>query len=187
MGPAEAVFGSEAPPSRRFLQRVLGAVRLEPGAWEDIARDPSALGQAGVVVVGATLASSLVDAAAGVASRDVVTGVLATICSWPLVAACAWAAARVLGHPVGFATSLRMVGFAMAPLALNALAAIPVPHLQAVVRLLAWALFFAALVAAMRQVLRVETMRAVLVCTLAILALFFVILTIVAAFSALPG
>lgn len=187
MGPAEALFGSEAPPSRRFLERVLGAVRLEPAAWEDIARDAGALGQAGIVVLGATLASSLIDAADKATLRDIAKSGLAMLALWPMVAASSWAAARMLGHPFRFATSLRLVGFAMAPLALNGLAAIPVPHFQAVVRLLAWALFFAALVAAMRQALRIETMRAALVCTLAGLTLLFVVLTAVAAFSALPG
>jgi hypothetical protein len=187
MGSAEAVFGTEAAASRRFVHRVLGAVRLEPGTWDEIARDASALAQAGLVAFGAALLGSAADAAGEGAYRDVLTGGLATLSLWPLVAVCLWGGAHGLGHPLGFATSLRLVGFAMAPLALIALAAVPVPHLQAVVRLLAWALFFAALVAGTRQALRIETPRAALVCALAGLALFFVALLAVATFSMSSG
>lgn len=180
MGHAEAVFGTEAAPSRRLARRVLGAVRLEPQAWEEIAHDGGALGQAGLVALGAALASGAAAAASEGLTRQIVEGGLSTIASWPLVAACLWAAARLLQHPLRFATALRLVGFAMAPLALIALAAIPVPHLQAVVRLLALALFFAALVAGTRQALRIETKRATLVCAFAGVALFFVVLVAVA-------
>jgi len=96
-----------------------------------------------------------------------------------------WAAANGLRHRLALGAALRLVGFAMAPLALIALAAIPIAHIQAAVRLLALALFFAALVAGTRQALRVETTRAALVCALAGLGLFLLTLAVVA--LTLPG
>jgi len=181
MGHAEAVFGAEAAATPRpFVRRVIGAVRLEPEAWEEIARDGGTLGQAGMVALGAAVASSLVAAATEGASRSVVESCLATLAMWPLVAALLWAAANGMRHRLALGAAMRLVGFAMAPLALMALAAIPIAHLQAVVRLLALALFFAALVAGTRQALRVETTRAALVCALAGLGLFLLTLAFMA-------
>jgi hypothetical protein len=176
MSHAEVVFAAGSASTRRsFGERVLGAVRLEPGAWDEIARDPGALGQALAVVAAAALASALSAAAAGPASAALSSG-LGSLASWLAITGLVWAAANVLGHRLGVVTALRVVGFAMAPLALVVLAAIPVVPVQMVVRLIALALFFAALVAGMRQTLRVETLRATLVCALAGLALLFLVM-----------
>lgn len=172
MGHAEAVFGTEAGSARPLGRRVGRAVRLEPEAWNEIARDPRALRQAALVAAGAAAASALVATASEGATLAVALAFASTLVTWPLVATVIWLIAIGMRHRIGFASALRVVGFAMAPLALLVLAAIPLAPLQAVVRLLAWALFFAALVAGTREAARVDTMRAALMCTLAGVVLF---------------
>lgn len=173
MSQAEAAFEAEGA-SRSFARRVIGAVRLEPGAWDEIASESGALAQAAVVVLAAASASALAASRHGAALA--VESALGSLSSWLLVAALLWVAARILGHRLGLGAGLRIVGFAMAPLALFALAALPVAHVEAVVRMLALALFFAGLVAGTRQALGVETMRAALVCAAAGLGLVFLTL-----------
>jgi len=181
MGHAEAVFGAEAAGAPRpFVRRVVGAVRLEPETWDEITRDSGTLGQAGMVALLAAVASGFVAAALEGASRAAVESCLATLATWPLVAGLLWAVANAAGHRLALGTALRLVGFAMAPLTLIVLAAIPIAHVQAVVRLLSLALFFAALVAGTRQALRVDTMRAALLCALGGLSLFFLTVVFVA-------
>lgn len=159
--------------SRSFLQRLLGAVRLEPAAWDEIVGNPGALGQAAIVALLASLAAGF---AAGV-GRTTATGLqgaIGTLLTWPMFGVVLWALANWFRHPLALGPAFRVVGFAMAPLALVVLAAIPIALLQTVVRLLAVALFFAALVVGTRQALRVETARAAFVCLLVGMILVFV-------------
>jgi hypothetical protein len=173
MSQAQVVFGAaEGGASRSFAARVAGAVRMEPAAWDEIARDGGALGQAALVALAAAAAGSLAAGSTG-STTAAVGSLLGSLVSWLLVAGLLWAAANGLGHRLGLGTALRVVGFATAPLALIVLAAIPSVPVQTLVRLVALTLFFAALVAGMRQALRVETMRAALVCATAGLALLF--------------
>ena len=148
---------------RSFGQRLLGAVRLDPAAWDEIAADPGALGQAAAIVVGTTLASAFASGA-GSTTAAAIQGAVGTFVTWPVFAVLLWAIANWFRHPLRAGVAFRLVGFAMAPLALVALTAVPLAPLQMVVRLLALALFFAALVIGCRQALRVETMRAAFVC-----------------------
>lgn len=160
--------------ARSLVRRAVGAARLDPSTWAGIAADPVP-GQAALVVAAAAAANAL---AAGGASAPLAA--LGSLASWLLIAAALWAAANGLGHRLGIATALRLVGFAMAPLALLVLAAIPVAPVQAAVRLVALALFLAALLAGTRQALRVETMRATLVCATAGLGLVFLAMLVLA-------
>lgn len=169
----EAVDAADARP---FTQRVIGAVRLDPATWDEIAGGGAGLGQAALVVLGSAAAASLA-AASAISTRAAIESATSSLLSWMSMAAFLWLAANVLGHRLRVGTALRVVGFAMAPLALLGLTAIPVPAVQAVVRLIALALFLAALVAGTRQALRIETMRAAFVCTVAGLAIALVLLT----------
>jgi hypothetical protein len=179
MSQAEATFGAgEAGGARGFGQRVLGAVRLEPGAWHEIATEPGALGQAVLVVAAAAVAGAAV--AAGEGRMAAVESCVASLGFWLGFAGLLWAVANWFRHPLGLGAALRVVGFAMAPLLLVVLAAIPVEVVQSVVRLVAFALFLGALVAGTRQALRVETARAALVCVTAGLALVFLVTLAVA-------
>lgn len=180
MSQAEAAFEADGEGgSRSFARRVIGAVRLEPAAWDEIASEGNALVQAALVVLVAAAASGFAAASTG-STALAAESALGSLSSWLLVAGLLWVASRALGHRLGFGTGLRVVGFAMAPLALFALAALPIAHVEAVVRMVALALFFAGLVAGTRQALGVETMRATLVCAAAGLGLVFLTLLAVA-------
>lgn len=176
MRQAEVAFGvDETGAARSFLRRALGAARLDPAAWDEIAGGAAGVGQTALVALGAAAAASF--AAGTVSPAAAVESAVSTLVSWLLIAALLWLAANGLGHGLGAALALRIVGFAMAPLALLFLAAIPVAHVQVVVRLVALALFLAALVAGTRQALRVETTRAAFVCATAGLGYFLLLLT----------
>lgn len=150
-----------------FWQRVSGAVRLEPAAWQEVLDDPASIGQAGLVVTVAAAASAL---AALLGPEDpsnlAIRSVLSTFASWGIVASLLWGLSNWFRHSMRAGTAFRIVGFSMAPLVLLGFAAIPVAVVQMVVRLLAFSLFFAALVGGTRQALGVETTRAAFVCVM---------------------
>jgi hypothetical protein len=150
---------------RSFAQRVVGAVRLQAGPWNEIVADAGAFRQAALVVLGAALAGAFA-ARANASTTAALQSAVSTLSTWPLFSLFLWALANWFGHPLRIATAFAVVGFAMAPLALLALAAAPLAPLQMVVRLLALALFFAALVGGTRQALRVDSMRAAYLCLL---------------------
>jgi hypothetical protein len=179
MGQAEAAFGvGEAGATTGFGARLLGAVRLDPDVWDEIAADTGALGQAGLVVAAAA-AASYVASGPGVRSTVLAT-VLGSLVSWLGLSGLLWAVANWFRHRLGIGAALRVVGFAMAPLVGLALAAIPVDVVQGVVRLVTFALFLGALVVGTRQALGVETARAGLVCFTAALAGAFAIALVLA-------
>lgn len=171
-------FGAPAHASpSSFWQRVIGAARLEPGAWQEILDDASSTAQAGVVVASVALvgASTVFFAVEGTLSIAIQSA-LWTLSSWAILALLLWGLAHWFRHSMRAIDAFRIVGFSMAPLALLALAAIPVAAVQMVVRLLAFSLFFAALVGGTRQALRVETMRAAFVCVMTGLVTIFLLM-----------
>jgi hypothetical protein len=177
MSQAGAAFGAGTSEPRGFGQRVLGAVRLEPHAWDEVVADAGALGQAALVVAAAAAAAAFAAGSHEGRAAALESG-LGSLVSWLGFSGLLWAVANWFRHPLGFGAALRVVGFAMAPLVLVVLAAIPVDVVQGVVRLVAFALFLGALVAGTRQALRVETARAALVCLTAGLALVFLMLLV---------
>jgi hypothetical protein len=173
-----SLASTDRPARRSFPQRLLGAVRLDPAAWDEIVRDPKALAQAAAVALVAALAAG-VASGVGHTTATGVQGGVGTLVTCSLLGLVLWAIANWFRHPVGLGTAFRVVGFAMAPLALVALAAIPVALLQTLVRLVAVALFFAALVVGTRQALQVETARAAFVCLVVGMILIFASMLVV--------
>ena len=159
----ESVHGSRSP----LWQRVSGAVRLEPAAWQEILDDAASIGQAGLVVAVAAAASALAALFAPEdASNLAILSAISTFSSWGIVALLLWGLSNWFRHSMRAGAAFRIVGFSMAPLALLALAAFPVSVVQMVARLLGFSLFFAALVGGTRQALGVETTRAAFVCVM---------------------
>lgn len=179
MGQVEAAFGvEEAGSGTRFGERLVGAVRLDPRAWDEIAADASALGQAALVAVAAAAALGV---AASHAGRPAAVGSgLVGLVLWLGLSGLVWAVANWFRHPLGLGAALRVVGFAMAPLVGLVLAAIPIDVVQGVVRLVTFALFLGALLVGTRQALRVGMARAGLVCLTAALTGAFGILLLLA-------
>jgi hypothetical protein len=157
---------------RSFGSRLLGALRLEAGAYDEIAADSSALGQAAGVALAAAVARAI-GAAPGSTSAEPLIGAVSVLLFWPVCSTLIWLIANWFGHRTGLAPMLRVVGFAMAPLILAALLVVNSEWVQISSSLLATALFFAALVVAVRQALRVDTGRAAFVClTVAMIVVF---------------
>jgi hypothetical protein len=161
---------------RSFARRVLGVLRLEGKAYDDVATDRAALGQAAVVVVAAALANAIGVSAASPTDRAVLAA-FRVVALWPLLAAVLWAIANWFGHPIGFQPLLRVVGFAMAPLIVLFLLLVPIEWVQITASLLATALFFAAVVVGVREALHVEMGRAAFVSLVAYLLVILLALT----------
>lgn len=173
--PARDRGGSPAPESPSSLgQRVVGAVRLEPAAWQEILDDAAGVRQAAAIVASAALASMVAERLGfeGTYGTALRAG-LSTFSSWLILSLLLWGLSNWFRHPLHAGAAFRIVGFSMAPLALMVLAAIPAAPVQLVVRLLALSLFFAALVAGTRQAVHVETTRAVFVCAMTGLVTIF--------------
>ena len=162
-----------------FFDRVLGALALKAATFEAVARDPRATAPALIVVIAASVASSL-----GVPRlADVVTPVAVLvwqIVAWAVIAGTAW----VLGTRVvpgrnrhaDFWQVLRPVGFAHAPRILLALAAWPVvaPAVRAVATL--WSLV--ATVIAVRQAVDYDdTAKAIVVTALSVAVFWLLVAT----------
>jgi hypothetical protein len=166
---------SAASSGRSFMQRLGGAVRLDPGAFDEIAASPSALVQATTVVLAAA-AARVVGVSGITTSTDAALNGLRVLILWPAASVVLWGVANWFGHRVGLGPLLRVVGFAMAPLMLAVFQALPLPTLVIIGSLLATALFFAALLIGVRQALRIDTGRAAFVCLATGLTLFFLLM-----------
>lgn len=156
-----------------FVQRLVGAARLDPATYEEVEADRTATGQALLAVVLASLAAGV---GASGQHAGLVPAVLATVgalAGWVLWAAVVWfVGTRVLPEPqtesdVG--ELLRTTGFAAAPGLLRVLGFVPLLGVPVAIVVTFWML--AAMVVAVRQALDYRgTGRAVLVCLVGLLA-----------------
>jgi hypothetical protein len=148
-----------------FVERVVGAARLDVRAYEEIEADTTATPQAMGVVVLAALASGVGAATLGS------TGVFATV-AWSVIGWVVWAAliwfigAQLLPESqtrADIGQLLRTIGFAAAPALLLVLRLLPL--VGGFVALVVWLWQLAATVVAVRQALDYRsTGRAILVC-----------------------
>jgi hypothetical protein len=154
-----------APARHSFVQRVIGALRLDAATYEEVEHDPSSLGQAAGVVALAAVAAAI-----GTASRGgpgAVGAVIGALVGWLLSTGFIWVVGVYwMKHSSDYKELLRTLGFASAPQILLVLSGIP--GLGGLIGLAAWLWSLAAFVVAVRQALDVETGRAVLVCVLAV-------------------
>ncbi len=166
-----------------FQERLIGAARLEPAAYEDVEHDEEATGQAAAVVVLASLAGGI-GRYGDLGFGGLVLGALLALFGW-----CAWAfATYVVGTRLlptdrteaDVGQMLRTLGFASAPGLVNALGI--VPGLGWIAALVASVWMYATMVVAVRQALDYEsTGRAVAVCAIGfVLYLVVVFLALVA-------
>jgi hypothetical protein len=172
---------SATPPVNSFLQRLIGAMALDPAIYEEVEADRGAAVQAFIVVVLASLATG-----AGARGFDGTTTANAVFIS--IASLLAWASWALLTFEVGarlLPTSetrsnvgelLRTIGFAAAPGVLNAFALVPGITRQVFVVTSIWMLL--TMVVGVRHALDYRsTTRAVLVCVFGwMLAIAIVIL-----------
>jgi hypothetical protein len=163
-GPTEAPGQQAEPrPGRSFVERLTGVLRLDSSAYDDVAGDTGALGQAAAVVALAAVARSL-SAEGGPLGGQGLAFMIQVAATWPIAAFLVWALGNWFGSPTDLPRVLRAIGFAMAPLLLTALNVLPVEFVHVAIDLLSTALLIATFVVATRQALRAETGRAAFVC-----------------------
>jgi hypothetical protein len=150
-----------------FVDRVVGAARLDAKVYEEVEADASAMGQAMAVVAAASLAAGVGSFSSGTAG--VVATVVGGFVGWFLWAVVTWLiGTKLLPEPATSADlgqMLRTIGFSAAPGLLNVLGIVPL--LGWLVWLVAAVWQLAAMVVAVRQALDYRsTGRAVAVCVI---------------------
>jgi len=161
-----------------FMERVIGAARLDAATYEEVEADPSALGQAMLVVAVASIAAGIGSSmAAHEAGPSVIGGVLFNLVGWFVWAFITYlVGTRILPTPeteADVGQLLRTTGFSAAPGVLGILGGIPV--LGGIALFVAWLWQLAAMVVAVRQALDyTSTGRAVGVCLIGFAAYLLV-------------
>jgi hypothetical protein len=150
-----------------FVERVVGAARLDAKVYEEIEADPTAIGQAMAVVAASALAAGVGSIGSG--ATGAVAAVMGGILGWFLWAVVTWLVGTKLlpeaGTSADLGQMLRTIGFSAAPGLLNVLGIVPL--LGALVWFVAAVWQLVAMVVAVRQALDyTSTGRAVLVCVI---------------------
>ena len=141
-----------------FGDRVVGAMKLEPNAFEDVERDPTAIGQSVGVIALAAVAAGIGNIYYG-GLTGIVSGAFMSVISFLIWSLIIWlVGTKVLPEPAtkaDYPETFRVLGFAAAPGLASVITIIP---------LLGWLLMFviwlwqiAAMVIAVRQVLDFST------------------------------
>lgn len=151
-----------------FVQRMLGAAKLDVKIYEEVEADKSALGQAMGVVLLASLAAGIGTLPGGGAS-GLVVGVIIALVGWFIWAFLTYLiGTKLLPEPQtksDMGELLRTIGFSSSPGVIRVLGIIPA--LQMVVFLVAGIWMLVAMVIAVRQALDyTSTWRAVGVCVI---------------------
>src|SRR5688500_12932933 len=161
--------------SSSFVERVIGAIRLDPATYEEVEHDTDATWQAALVVAVAAIFSGV--GSTGGRTGDLLAGVLTAVIFWAIFALFAYlVGAYLLRGPQTSATFgevLRALGFSYAPSLIAILGLIPgIGFLFAFIAGI-WSLI--ASVIALRQSLEVSTGRAVAIAVVAFLAMVIVL------------
>lgn len=168
-----------------FMQRMIGAARLDVAVYEEVEADSSALGQAIGVVVIAALAAG-VGGAGEPGLRGPLAAAAGALIGWFLWAALTWLIGTKLlpetQTRADIGQLLRTTGFSATPGILRALGFIPL--LGGIIRFVAEIWMLVAMVIAVRQALDYQsTGRAVLVCVIGFLVNLAVAAAIALAFG----
>jgi hypothetical protein len=153
-----------------FIRRLVGAASLDGRIYEEVEADRTASGQAGLVVLLASLAAGFGSIGAGVSDmRGIVAGTVGGFAGWMSWAALTYLiGTRVLPETqtrANLGELLRTLAFATAPGLLRVFGAIPILRWPAFLVTAIWMLL--AMVVAVRQALDyTSTARALGVCVL---------------------
>ena len=148
-----------------FGDRIVGALKLDPNTFEDIERDPTAIGQSVGVIALAAISQGI-----GNVWYGGLTGILFSFC-FALIAYGFWAlvvwlvGTKLMPDPAtkaDFPETFRVIAFAAAPGVFGVITIIPL--LGWLLMLLIWIWSLAAMVIAVKQVLDyTDTFKAVIV------------------------
>lgn len=153
-----------------FQQRLIGAVRLDSSVYKEVEHDPAATSQAAVVVIAASITTS-VSWYFGVSSALlIVHGALQALVAWLVGAGVIWlVGTKALpgrNTEADWGQLLRTVGFAQAPGLLGLLKVVPLVGLFVPYVVALWVI--AATFVAVREALDYDsTFQAILVCLIA--------------------
>jgi hypothetical protein len=169
--------------SSSFIERVIGAIRLDPATYEEVEHDTDATWQAALVVAVVAILSGV--GSSGGRTGDLIGGVVAAVIVWAIFALFAYlVGVHLLRGPETSATFgevLRALGFSYAPSLFAILGLVPGIGGLIVFIVAIWSLI--ASVIALRQALEVSTGRAVAVAVVAFLAIIVVLVLIATVFG----
>jgi hypothetical protein len=138
---------------RSFVERLLGVLRLDGAAYDEIGADANAAGQAAAVVVLAAVCRAIAAEGGPLATQGLLFLVQIPLL-WLGVSALAFGMGRFFGFDAPFARVLRVMGFAFAPFALTVAGVVPVEPVRIAVAFLSTALLLATFVVGVRHALR---------------------------------
>jgi hypothetical protein len=165
-----------------FMERAIGAARLDVATYEEVEADPSALGQAMGIVVIASLASGLGSSlASGGEGAGIFGGMVLSVIGWFVWALVTYlVGTRILPTPetkCDIGEMLRTTGFSAVPGAFGILGFVPL--VGGIILFVAWLWQLAAMVVAVRQALDyTSTGRAVGVCLIGFAAYLLIALVL---------
>lgn len=137
-----------------FGERVVGALKLDPNTFEEIERDPTAMGQAVGVIALAAVSAGIGNIWYGGIS-GILFGIISSLIGYVLWAVVVWlVGTKVMPDPAtkaDFPETFRVIAFAAAPGLFGAVTIIPL--LGWLLMFLIWLWSIAAMVVAVRQVL----------------------------------
>jgi hypothetical protein len=167
-----------------FGERLIGAMKLDPGTFEDIERDPTALSQTIGVIALAAVSLGIGNVWYGGVS-GIVFSIITSLIGYVLWAVVVWlVGTKVMPDPAtkaDFQETFRVVGFAAAPGVLGIITIIPILGWLLVFLLWLWSI--AAMVVAVRQVLDyTDTFKAVIVVIIGFVVNFVVTMILTAMF-----
>jgi Yip1 domain len=150
-----------------FGDRVIGAMKLDENTFEDVERDPTAIGQAVGVIVLAAVAAGIGNIWWG-GITGIVRGALMSILSFLIWSGIVWlVGTKMMPEPTtqaDFPQTFRTLGFAAAPGLASVVTIIPI--LGYVLMLLIWLWQIAAMVVAVKAVLDYATIGKAIVVVL---------------------
>jgi hypothetical protein len=168
------------PASASFVDRIVGALRLDPAAYEDVEHDTDATWQAVAVVAVVSILSGIGASQQG--TGGLIGGVIAALIFWAVYAFFVFViGTKILRSPetsANFGQVLRPLGFSYAPSALAVLGVVPAVGGLIVFIAGIWSLV--ASIFAIRQSMEVSTGRAVAIAIVAFLAMVVILVFIVA-------
>lgn len=167
-------------PSSSFVDRVLGAARLDANTYEEIEHDSGATGQAAAVVALVSILSGIGAAREG-GGGNLIAGLIIAVVGWAIYALFVYVVgAFLLKSPETDATFeqvLRALGFSYAPSALGIFGL--VPGIGGLIVFIGGIWSLVASIVAIRQSLEVSTGRAVAIVIVAFLALVIILTLLV--------
>jgi len=170
--------------SHTFIQRMLGAARIDPAIYNEVEHDTTATGQAGMVVAIVAVCSAIGAAQAGVTAM--IGGVFAALLGWLIWSAVTYLIGdKILGGTATWGELLRALGFAQAPGVLYVLAILPL--MGWLVRLVVGIWILVCGIVALREALDFGTGKAILTAVLGwiVMMVFTGILLVMAGGAAL--